>query len=585
MACILLMAECQDSILFKDGERRIEGPDGITHLVLYNHAPHTPNAPFVRTGSTTFHFGVAADFAPSPPSRTQPHAPAGRGQWPVAWTERMQRAMARWRGSSSSGTAQDTSEESSFVSTAQRSRWPWPSDWRDMPYGSMGLARMRYPCIGAACAARGEWHEAGITCRAYRDTERYIGKYCIWQRMCEECSDSGAILWTPLPASTAATSPRVATPSDLWDNECYDALIDQNILEAVAQYEREKQLRCTPSDEEQPTSPSPPPPPPQPRQPSQPPIPTPMAVESPFSPPPPLTAASEVPPPPMISHDDERLQLGKPLWLDVAQQIPRPQHDGTLLMPRPRQGGPVELQSLEAAFPTAPFIHPEAAETRASAALDRAAGQLSEVVKEEVRACFECEAARMSIARCCPELRYNKTKGPQLKAAAERCTTVARQASREREQCSAVVDESMSIATATEVARLLEAAAPAETGSSNAVDDQEWMGAALVHVDASALHPSKLRKRSWNADYNARVKKSSFSVTLAALRASLELPKFKAPVADARMRCVAKAAGVKQKLGLGYSACDRVTAVVAAMETGNDKIAPCKVLDVIGVEV
>ena len=52
-------------------------------------------------------------------------------------------------------------------------------------------------CIGAACAAERRWHKADTPCRAYRDAERYVGKACGWQRMCAECSESGAQLWTP----------------------------------------------------------------------------------------------------------------------------------------------------------------------------------------------------------------------------------------------------------------------------------------------------------------------------------------------------------------------------------------------------
>ena len=70
------------------------GHDGlflITHLVLYNHATHTPTMVHVpvttlthrKTGSTihVFHFGVAADFEPSLPAQllTHPHQPSRTG--------------------------------------------------------------------------------------------------------------------------------------------------------------------------------------------------------------------------------------------------------------------------------------------------------------------------------------------------------------------------------------------------------------------------------------------------------------------------------------------------------------------------
>jgi hypothetical protein len=82
-------------------------------------------------------------------------------------------------------------------------RNPWPADWHGEPFGAIKPARHRFPCIGADCAAIGRWHEAGTPCLAYRDTARYSGRVCSWQRMCGACSEGGgAWLWrreAPLP--------------------------------------------------------------------------------------------------------------------------------------------------------------------------------------------------------------------------------------------------------------------------------------------------------------------------------------------------------------------------------------------------
>ncbi len=37
--------------------------------------------------------------------------------------------------------------------------------------------------------------------------------------------------------------------------------------------------------------------------------------------------------PAFLTHDEERFELGKPLWNAISAQMPRAQHDGSLAMP------------------------------------------------------------------------------------------------------------------------------------------------------------------------------------------------------------------------------------------------------------
>lgn len=153
--------------------------------------------------------------------------------------------------------------------------------------------------------------------------------------------------------------------------------------------------------------PSSPPPPPLPARlvvvAHPPPIPHARAWPMPPPPPPPrLVAPPPQPPPPLISHEDERLQLGKSLWAAIAARIPRPQHDGTLAYSdAARRAERVDLEVLASEFSALPYVTPPPAEARAARALLAGAGSApSEQLKQSVRACFECEAAGIDVAVC-----------------------------------------------------------------------------------------------------------------------------------------------------------------------------------------
>ena len=118
---------------------------------------------------------------------------------------------ARWAASvvgftsDRTNVAGETSADASAPSQRKRTL-RWPADWHGEPYGVMKDATADFPCIGENCAARDAWYETGTRSRAYRDTERCLGHACSWQRMCEQCSDSGARLWQPVPAAGSETA-------------------------------------------------------------------------------------------------------------------------------------------------------------------------------------------------------------------------------------------------------------------------------------------------------------------------------------------------------------------------------------------
>ena len=90
-----------------------------------------------------------------------------------------------------------------------------------------------------------------------------------------------------------------------------------------------------------------------------------------------------------LSHDEERLSLGKVLWLEVAKHMPRPQQDGSLRMPF--GGVAPSAADLARKFPTLPYIVPEAAEIRALRVFE-AGGDPVECAAQ-VQHCFMAEAA------------------------------------------------------------------------------------------------------------------------------------------------------------------------------------------------
>ena len=52
-----------------------------------------------------------------------------------------------------------------------------PAGWRGEPYGAIKPADFPFPCVGAHCAERDQWHDKGTPCRDYRDRD-LINKEC-----------------------------------------------------------------------------------------------------------------------------------------------------------------------------------------------------------------------------------------------------------------------------------------------------------------------------------------------------------------------------------------------------------------------
>jgi hypothetical protein len=333
----------------------------------------------------------------TPSGTSQAQLPPASGTAPstifrLSDTEAPMETAARWASAIYSrlgATAPEEAPSSSAASARRRRPMRWPRSWHGEPFGAIKPAEQRFPCVGADCAADDVWHGEGTPCRAYRDTERYIGLACSWQRMCVACCESGARLWQP-----AAENPS----NDLELFGCTDedlcAACDEAELSVAADAAIAAYFMCDndepqpPPQHEQPPPPAPPPAPPPPPPTATAVVPIPLAEPSAQrpAPPPPLTPAPPAPPPPFISHDDERQQLGKPLWSEIADRIPRPQHDGTLAMPS--GAGAADLAALAREFPALPYVTPAPAETRARALIAKAtSGEgITESVTQQARA-------------------------------------------------------------------------------------------------------------------------------------------------------------------------------------------------------
>ena len=175
---------------------------------------------------------------------TQEVGVAGGLEWQAVWRVRARLAIARDREEQYafilSANGPKTSRTALLVNLAQKQ-----DDARCSlaPHNHCRVRRMkqselRFPCIGAECAAAGTWHEAGTVCRSYRDAVRYDGKKCAWQRMCEGCADAGARLWTPSPTTTFAS----AGPA--WDDVDDDEM-DRQVADAEARYNAGRACRAS----------------------------------------------------------------------------------------------------------------------------------------------------------------------------------------------------------------------------------------------------------------------------------------------------------------------------------------------------
>ena len=269
--------------------------------------------------------------------------------------------------------------------------------------------------------------------------------------MCSECCDSGAVLWSPasLAAPAATTTPGSSGEIDLFnlpsaleqqldaalaefeaaqppsadapsppsnDEQHHRAVapaaaqlepaIDEQLAEGAQQLLREQQP--PPRQQQQQRQQSIPLPQP-PRQQQQQSIPLPLALPPSPSAAPPLAAAPPQPPPPFITHEQERLELGKPLWSEISEQILRPTHDGTLRKVRGNQSTAAssdDMKDMLQRFPTLPYVVPPPAEVRARSLLASKSndGAWSDALKQEARACFEAEAAAIKPIIAIPEV-------------------------------------------------------------------------------------------------------------------------------------------------------------------------------------
>jgi hypothetical protein len=105
----------------------------------------------------------------------------------------------------------------------------------------------------------------------------------------------------------------------------------------------------------------------------------------------------------MATPAEEREELGKPIWLEIRERVPRVQSDGSLKM---KDGdAAVNLGAFHRAFPHLPFVQPAAAATRSLALFDEPPQGKSRS-DLQLMAChfFEAEAAGIEILLCMPEL-------------------------------------------------------------------------------------------------------------------------------------------------------------------------------------
>ena len=155
-------------------------------------------------------------------------------------------------------------------------------------------------------------------------------------------------------------------------------------------------------------------------------------------------------------------------------------------------------------------------------------------------------------------LRYGRVTGDRLKAAAERCTTSARQVAREREYrgVAAVDDADWSGPSATAIAALIEMAAEPTAAP------PDGSGSLAPDRDDRRLQKVVNRARR-NHNYLEKAKQDIFTITLA------ELQDGNLTVAAPRLKRIAKIVGVRVKTTADYKTADMRQAVVAAMSAAS----------------
>ena len=180
----------------------------------------------------------------------------------------------------------------------------------------------RFPCIGKKCSLLATpWKAAGTLCQPFFDGASRLEEKRRWQHMCMPCvADS------------------IAKQEESTRRFCNGGTPDKPLAAAlvVSLDQTEDAVAAT-------------------RQ-QQAPAPAPVLAAS--SPRPGEEAR-------FISHHDERVQLGRPIWQEVAERIPHVRTDGSLAMPQGSQAP--DLKALKAAFPRLPRILPDAASLRAAA--------------------------------------------------------------------------------------------------------------------------------------------------------------------------------------------------------------------------
>lgn len=253
----------------------------------------------------------------------------------------------------------------SSTSTLPRAKPPFPAavpkKWSGKALGDTLEAQHSFPCIGEWCALDSPWKAQGTVCQPFFDAARGIPKERRWQHMCMVCVKgsiaeeeegvrrfcNGGDPDTPLAAAIMVTC-------------------DRTEAEAAAAQQLQAPAPVRP-----------------------------LAASSP-------RAGEEAR---FISHRDERVQLGKPIWQEVAARIPRVRNDGMLSMPQGSHAPDItDGKAFRAAFPRAPRLVPEAASVRAAALKSRAGGVWTQELREEARSYFECEAAGVECVLVMPEV-------------------------------------------------------------------------------------------------------------------------------------------------------------------------------------
>ena len=106
-----------------------------------------------------------------------------------------------------------------------------------------------------------------------------------------------------------------------------------------------------------------------------------------------------------LTHAEERVELGKRIWTEVADQIPRAQHDGRLVMPQGAAQQVVDLEAMLRSFPSLPYVKPPPPAARAAALIDASEDGIWTMERmEQARGFFACNAANIEACLVMPEV-------------------------------------------------------------------------------------------------------------------------------------------------------------------------------------